>query len=158
MKRCWISELYLIEKLKLMKVQVVNKSKFDLPIYQTEGSAGMDVVSNEEHALHPQDRILVKTGLFMSIPVGYEVQVRPRSGLALKEGITVLNSPGTIDSDYRGEIGIVLINHGSEIFFIHEGDRIAQLILKKVDKIEWEEVESLEETERGSGGYGSTGK
>ncbi len=129
----------------------------DLPAYATDGAAGMDVVAAEHVTLEPGTRHAVATGLAMAIPGGYEIQVRPRSGLALKHGISVPNTPGTIDSDYRGELKIILINHGSEAFAIARGDRIAQLVLAPVTQAEWEEVEELDATTRGSGGFGSTG-
>lgn len=128
-----------------------------LPAYATDGAAGMDVVSAEDVTIRPGERHAVATGLSMAIPTGYEIQVRPRSGLALKHGITVPNTPGTIDSDYRGELKAILINHGSEPFAIHRGDRVAQLVLAPVTRAVWEEVEELDETARGSGGFGSTG-
>ncbi|ALE15562.1 Deoxyuridine 5'-triphosphate nucleotidohydrolase [Altererythrobacter epoxidivorans] len=129
----------------------------DLPHYATSGAAGMDVVSAEDVTLEPGARYPVATGLAMAIPEGYEIQVRPRSGLAFKHGITVPNTPGTIDSDYRGELKVLLINHGTEPFPIQRGDRVAQLVLAPVTQAAWEEVDSLDETERGSGGFGSTG-
>lgn len=129
----------------------------DLPAYATPGAAGMDVVSAEDVTIAPQARHAVATGLALAIPPGYEVQVRPRSGLALKHGITVPNTPGTIDSDYRGELKVILINHGPEPFVIRRGDRIAQLVLAPVTRGEWLEVDALDETERGEGGFGSTG-
>ena len=129
----------------------------DLPRYATSGAAGMDVVSAEDLTLQPGARHAVATGLAMAIPEGYEIQVRPRSGLALKHGITVPNTPGTIDSDYRGELKVIMINHGSDPFPIARGDRVAQLVLAPVTQAKWEEVESLDETERGAGGFGSTG-
>lgn len=129
----------------------------DLPAYATQGAAGMDVVSAEEVTLAPGARHAVATGLSLAIPEGYEVQVRPRSGLALKHGITVPNTPGTIDSDYRGELKVILINHGSEPFPIQRGDRVAQLVLAPVTRAVWQEVEELDATERGAGGFGSTG-
>ncbi|PLK26461.1 dUTP diphosphatase [Novosphingobium sp. TH158] len=129
----------------------------DLPAYATAGAAGMDVVSAEDVTLAPGARHAVATGLALAIPPGYEVQVRPRSGLALKHGITVPNTPGTIDSDYRGELKIILINHGSEPFAIRRGDRVAQLVLAPVVQAGWVEVEHLDETARGEGGFGSTG-
>jgi len=128
-----------------------------LPAYATAGAAGMDIVSAEDVTIAPGARHAVATGLSMAIPPGYEIQVRPRSGLALKHGITVPNTPGTIDSDYRGELKAILINHGSEPFTIRRGDRVAQLVLAPVTRAVWEEVEQLEDTERGSGGFGSTG-
>ena len=143
-----------------MKVAIINKSNNALPSYETSASAGLDIRAfiEEKLTLSPGERKLIKTGLFLEIPEGYEAQVRPRSGLALKNGITVLNSPGTIDADYRGEIGVILINHSSEIFEINSGDRIAQLVFAKVEQAVWFETESLNETERGEGGFGSTGK
>lgn len=128
-----------------------------LPAYATEGAAGMDVVAAEDVTLAPGARHAVATGLALAIPPGFEVQVRPRSGLALKHGITVPNTPGTIDSDYRGELKVILINHGSEVFAIQRGDRIAQLVLAPVTRAGWLEVEQLDETARGAGGFGSTG-
>lgn len=128
-----------------------------LPAYATAGAAGMDVVSAEDVTIAPGARHAVSTGLAMAIPPGYEIQVRPRSGLALKHGITVPNTPGTIDSDYRGELKAILINHGSEPFAIHRGDRVAQLVLAPVTRAAWEEVDELDETARGAGGFGSTG-
>ena len=129
----------------------------DLPVYATQGAAGMDVVSAESVTLRLGSRHAVATGFAMAIPHGYEIQVRPRSGLALKHGISVPNTPGTVDSDYRGEVKIILINHGTESFTIQRGDRIAQLVLAPVTRAGWDEVEELDETERGSGGFGSTG-
>jgi len=129
----------------------------DLPAYATDGAAGMDVVSAEDVTIAPAARHAVATGLAVAIPPGYEIQVRPRSGLALKHGITVANAPGTIDSDYRGEVKVILINHGSDAFAIRRGDRIAQLVLAPVTRAGWLEVEHLEETARGEGGFGSTG-
>jgi dUTP pyrophosphatase len=143
-----------------MKVLVINKSNNELPVYETIGSAGLDIRAfiEESITLKPFERKLIKTGLFLEIPVGFEAQVRPRSGFALKNGVTVLNSPGTIDADYRGEVGVILINLSQENVEIHSGDRIAQLVFAKVEQAEWIEVETLSETERGSGGFGSTGK
>lgn len=129
----------------------------DLPVYVTAGAAGMDVVSAEDVTIAPGMRHAVATGLAMAIPEGYEIQVRPRSGLALKHGITVPNTPGTIDSDYRGELKVILINHGSADFAIRRGDRVAQLVLAPVTRASWREVETLVETARGTGGFGSTG-
>lgn len=142
-----------------MKVKVVNKSKNDLPNYSTIASAGMDLRANIDDPilLKPFSRTIVKTGIFMGLPIGYEAQVRPRSGLAFKKGITVLNSPGTIDADYRGEVGVILVNLSDEEFIIEDGERIAQMILAKHEQVNWFEVETLEETDRGSGGFGSTG-
>ncbi|MXO65087.1 dUTP diphosphatase [Altericroceibacterium endophyticum] len=128
-----------------------------LPAYATSGAAGMDVVSAEDVTISPGQRHPVASGFAMAIPEGYEIQVRPRSGLAFKHAITVPNTPGTIDSDYRGELKILLINHGSEDFAIHRGDRVAQLVLAPVTQARWDEVETLDETERGTGGFGSTG-
>lgn len=142
-----------------MQVKVINKSKHSLPQYETIASAGMDVRANIDQAiiLAPLGRSLVKTGLFVEIPIGYEIQVRPRSGLAFKKGITVLNSPGTIDADYRGEIGVLLVNLSSEPFVIEDGERIAQLVLALHEQASWQEVEILEDSDRGQGGFGSTG-
>lgn len=142
-----------------MQVKVINHSKHDLPNYETKASAGLDIRANIEGSivLKPLDRVLVKTGLFLEIPEGYEAQVRPRSGLALKKGITVLNSPGTIDADYRGEVGVILINLSNEDFTIEDGERIAQVVFAQVEQAEWINVETLTETERGEGGFGSTG-
>ncbi len=143
-----------------MQVQVINNSQNDLPKYETENSAGVDVRCSEIHDIEipPGGTALVSTGLFVAIPTGYEIQVRPRSGLAAKYGVTVLNSPGTIDADYRGEIKVILINHGRDIFTMKAGDRIGQLVLNKVEQIEWRQVSELDTTERGAGGFGSTGK
>ncbi len=142
-----------------MKVNIINHSKHALPSYETIASAGLDVRANlaSPIELKPFERTLVKTGLFMEIPVGFECQVRPRSGLALKKGITVLNSPGTIDADYRGEVGVILVNLSQETFVIEDGERIAQLVFAKVEQAQWNEVNQLTETERGAGGFGSTG-
>ena len=129
----------------------------DLPAYATDGAAGMDAVAAEDVTLAPGARHAVATGLAMAIPAGFEIQVRPRSGLALKHGITVPNTPGTIDSDYRGELKVILINHGTEPFAIQRGDRVAQLVLAPVTRASWVEVQALDETARGSGGFGSTG-
>jgi len=142
-----------------MKIKIVNKSQHDSPEYATSQSAGLDLRANlaEEIALKPLARTLVKTGLFIELPEGYEAQVRPRSGLAYKKGITILNSPGTIDADYRGEIGVILVNLSEEEFVIENGERVAQLVIAKHEQAQWVEVESLEETGRGAGGFGSTG-
>ena len=142
-----------------MKIKVVNKSKHPLPHYATTQSAGMDLRANldEPIILKPLDRTLVKTGIFIELPVGYEAQVRPRSGLAFKKGITVLNTPGTIDADYRGEVGVILVNLSNEDFVVEDGERVAQMVIAKHEQPSWEEVEELIETERGSGGFGSTG-
>jgi len=143
-----------------MKIKVINKSKHQLPSYSTASSAGMDIRADidEEIVLKPMERALVKTGLYLEIPIGYEVQIRPRSGLAINKGITILNSPGTIDADYRGEVCIVLINLSKENFVIKDGERICQMVITKHEKAEWVSVESLFETDRGSGGFGHTGK
>lgn len=143
-----------------MKVKIVNKSKHSLPSYSTNLSAGMDIRADiaEMIVLKPGERRLVPTGLFIALPQGYEAQMRPRSGLALKHGISLVNTPGTIDADYRGEIGIILINHSSEPFEIHDGDRICQMVINKYETISWDECELLDATERGSGGFGHTGK
>lgn len=142
-----------------MKVQIVNHSHHALPGYATAGSAGMDLRANldEPVVLQPGERRLIPTGLFVALPEGYEAQVRPRSGLALRSGIGVLNSPGTIDSDYRGEVGVILINLGNEPFRIEDGERIAQMVIARYERVEWEPCESLLETERGAGGFGHTG-
>jgi len=142
-----------------MTIKIINKSQHALPSYETMASAGMDLRANidEEIVLQPLERAMVKTGLFIELPVGYEAQVRPRSGLAFKSGITTLNSPGTIDADYRGEIGVILVNLSTEIFEIKNGDRIAQLVIAKHERAEWEEAEFLSVTHRGEGGFGSTG-
>lgn len=143
-----------------MKVKVVNKSKHKLPQYSTEGSAGMDLRANLDNPiiLKPLERTIIKTGVYMQLPAGYEAQVRPRSGLAYKKGITVLNSPGTIDADYTGEVGVILINLSSEELIIEDGERIAQMVIAKHERAEWIEAERLEDTLRGSGGFGSTGR
>ncbi len=143
-----------------MIIKVINRSHHALPQYATEASAGMDLRANlcEPLTLHPLERALVPTGLFIELPVGYEAQVRPRSGLALKHGLTVLNSPGTIDADYRGEVCVVLINLSSEPFVINDGERIAQMVIAQHAHACWQEVELLEETVRGSGGFGHTGR
>jgi len=142
-----------------MNVQIINKSKHATPNYETEGAAGMDLRANIETAitLKPLERAIVKTGLFIALPIGFEAQVRPRSGLAAKKGITVLNSPGTVDADYRGEIGVILVNLSNDDFVINDGERIAQLIIAKHERVNWQEVTILSETERGAGGFGSTG-
>lgn len=148
-----------------MKVQIVNKSFNPLPTYSTEYSVGMDLranLKNEEGndkviSIVPGERVLIPTGLYLSIPYGYEGQIRPRSGLAVKYGLTVLNSPGTIDADYRGEIKVCLINHGNDTFAIHHGDRIAQIVFAKVEQVQLIEVDKLDDTERGVGGFGHTG-
>lgn len=142
-----------------MKVKIVNKSKHPLPNYETSQSAGMDLRANLEQAitLKPLERTLIKTGLFMELPAGYEAQVRPRSGLAYKKGISVLNSPGTIDADYRGEIGVILINLSAEEFIIEDGERVAQIVIAKHEQADWQQVVELVESQRGAGGFGSTG-
>ena len=142
-----------------MKIQIINKSKHALPGYETVSSAGMDLRANisEPITLKPLERALVKTGLFIALPAGAEAQVRPRSGLAAKKGVTVLNAPGTIDSDYRGEIGVILVNLSNDNFVINDGERIAQLVITKHERAEWDVVKVLSETERGAGGFGSTG-
>lgn len=143
-----------------MTIKIINKSSFELPNYETDASAGMDLRANnsETITLKPMERKLVKTGLFMELPKGYEAQVRPRSGLALKKGISVLNSPGTIDADYRGEIGVILVNLSTEDFKVEKGERIAQLVVAKHERVSWNQVQELEETTRGAGGFGSTGE
>ena len=142
-----------------MTIKIINKSSHDLPGYVTEASAGMDLRAelSEPVTLKPLERAIVKTGLFIELPVGYEAQVRPRSGLAAKKGITVLNAPGTIDADYRGEIGVILVNLSNDNFIIENGERIAQLVIAKHEHIKWEEVEVLTDSVRGAGGFGSTG-
>ena len=141
-----------------MIVPVINKSSNALPEYETPGAAGLDVRCVEDFDIDPCGRCLVATGLFIEVPQGYEIQVRPRSGLALKHGITVLNSPGTVDSDYRGELGVILINHGPNSVKFNAGDRIAQIVLARVERIEWYSTDSLTGTKRGEKGFGSTGK
>ena len=142
-----------------MTINIINKSQHPLPNYETIASAGMDLRANisEPITLKSLERTIVKTGLFLELPIGYEAQVRPRSGLAAKNGITVLNSPGTIDADYRGEIGVILVNLSNQPFVIENGERIAQLIIAKHERAEWIEVQELTETSRGEGGFGSTG-
>ena len=142
-----------------MNVQIINKSKHATPNYETEGAAGVDLRANISEAiiLKPLERAIVKTGLFIALPIGFEAQVRPRSGLAAKKGVTVLNSPGTVDADYRGEIGVILVNLSKQDFVINDGERIAQLVIAKHERINWQEVTVLSETERGAGGFGSTG-
>lgn len=140
-------------------IKIINKSEHPLPSYETSASAGMDLRANTQEpiTLKPLERTIVKTGLFIELPVGYEAQVRPRSGLAAKKGITVLNAPGTVDADYRGEIGVILVNLSNENFTIEHGERIAQLVIAKHERAVWEEVNELTETSRGAGGFGSTG-
>lgn len=142
-----------------MKIKILNKSKHQLPAYSTASSAGMDIRADidKEIILKPMERTIVKTGLYIEIPVGYEAQIRPRSGLAIKKGITIVNSPGTIDADYRGEVCIILINLSEEIFVIQDGERICQMVIAKHEKAEWVSVENLLETDRGTGGFGHTG-
>ena len=143
-----------------MKVEIVNRSQYPTPAYATEKSAGMDIKANIEEpvTLAPLERAMIPTGLFIALPDGTEAQIRPRSGLAAKHGISVLNSPGTIDADYRGEIKVILVNLSNEPFVINPGERIAQMVVAKYEKVEWDEVETLDETERGTGGFGSTGR
>lgn len=142
-----------------MKVKVINRSGLPLPAYATQFSAGLDVraANPEPIVLEPLGRAMVPTGLYLEIPAGYEVQVRPRSGLAAKKGVTVLNSPGTIDADYRGEVRVILVNLSSDPFTIVPGERIAQMVFARHEQVDWEEVDTLEESERGAGGFGSTG-
>lgn len=143
----------------MIKINIVNRGHQPLPQYATAQSAGLDLRANldEPVVLHPMERRLIPTGLYISLPEGYEAQVRPRSGLALKHGITVLNAPGTIDADYRGEVGVVLVNLGQEDFTVNDGERIAQMVVASCEQVEMAEVESLDTTERGEGGYGHTG-
>jgi dUTP pyrophosphatase len=142
-----------------MNINIINKSQHDLPSYETIASAGMDLRANttDSITLKPLGRTIVKTGLFIELPIGYEAQVRPRSGLAAKNGVTVLNAPGTVDADYRGEIGVILVNLSNEDFTIQNGERIAQLVIAKHERAEWTVVQELSETSRGEGGFGSTG-
>jgi dUTP pyrophosphatase len=142
-----------------MQIKIVNQSKHNLPEYASEASAGIDIKANIDKSIVVKslERVLIPTGLFIELPIGYEAQIRPRSGLAIKHGITVLNSPGTIDADYRGEIKIILINLSPDDFIINDGDRIAQMIIARHERAEWIEVEVLNQTERGKGGFGSTG-
>jgi dUTP diphosphatase len=157
-------ELYIFAyrkfKFRFVKVKIVNKSSNELPAYETNASAGVDLRADlqEEIVLKPMGRTLVPTGLYIELPVGFEAQVRPRSGLAIKKGISVLNSPGTIDADYRGEIKVILVNLSTEDFIIKNGERIAQMIVAKHEQAEWQEAEVLTETERGAGGFGHTGQ
>ena len=143
----------------MVKIEIINRGHHELPTYATVLSAGMDLRANitEPIVLKPLERCLVPTGLYMALPEGYEAQVRPRSGLALKKGITVLNSPGTIDADYRGEVGVILVNLSNEDFVIEDGERIAQMVIARYEQVEWKSVEVLTETERGAGGFGHTG-
>ena len=142
-----------------MTIRIINKSKHQTPNYETSASAGMDIRANitDSITLKPLERAIIKTGLFIALPEGYEAQIRPRSGLAAKFGISVLNAPGTIDADYRGEIGVILVNLSNENFTIKDGDRVAQMIIAAYVHTKWEEVNVLDDTERGSGGFGSTG-
>ncbi len=142
-----------------MNVKIINKSAFDLPEYATVASSGLDLRANidEDIVLKPLERLLVPTGLFVSIPVGYEAQIRPRSGLAFRHGITVLNTPGTIDADYRGEIKVILVNLSNKDFTIVKGERICQMVFAKIEQIEWQVVDNLDDTDRGEGGFGHTG-
>jgi len=142
-----------------VKIKIINKSGHKLPHYETLASAGMDLRADLESpiTLKPLERAIVPTGLFIELPVGYEAQVRPRSGLAAKKGITVLNAPGTIDADYRGNVGVILVNISNEDFTVENGERIAQMVIAKHERAEWEEVETLSDTDRGEGGFGSTG-
>lgn len=142
-----------------MKIKIINRSGHRLPHYETLASAGMDLRADIEKpvTLKPLERVIVPTGLFIELPVGYEAQIRPRSGLAAKKGITVLNAPGTIDADYRGNVGVILVNLSNEDFTVENGERIAQMVIAKHERAEWEEVESLSDTDRGEGGFGSTG-
>lgn len=143
-----------------MEVKIVNKSNNDLPVYSTEHAAGMDLRAyiDEPIVLGSLERVMVPTGLFIQLPVGYEAQVRPRSGMAIKYGISVINTPGTIDADYRGEICVLLVNLSKDDFTINSGDRVCQMVINKHEKVEWEDVEVLDETVRGKGGFGHTGK
>ncbi len=143
-----------------MKVQIINKSHHPLPAYQTSLSAGMDIRANltEPVELKPLERKLIPTGLYIALPEGYEAQIRPRSGLAIKHGISLVNTPGTIDADYRGEIGVILVNLSNEPFIVQDGERICQMVIARYQQVSWEQVETLEETERGAGGFGHTGK
>lgn len=143
-----------------MQVKIINKSAYPLPEYATEGSAGMDLRANVEIAkiLQPMERAIIPTGLYIELPQGYEAQVRPRSGMAFKKGLSIPNSPGTIDADYRGEIGVIVINLNTEAIVIEPGERVAQMVIAKYERITWSEVDDLSETDRGAGGFGSTGK
>lgn len=143
-----------------MKVKVINRSRHELPQYETPQSAGLDIRANVDSpvVLKPLERKLVPTGLYVELPVGYEAQIRPRSGLALKHGISLLNTPGTIDADYRGEIGVIMVNLSNEEFTVNDGDRIAQMVVARHEQVEWQPVETLTDSERGEGGFGHTGK
>ena len=151
--------IFVVNYLLKMNVQIINKSKHPTPNYETDGAAGMDLRANIESSivLRSLERVVIKTGLFIALPIGFEAQVRPRSGLAAKKGISVLNSPGTVDADYRGEIGVILVNLSKEVFVVNDGERIAQLVISKHERVNWQEVTVLSETERGAGGFGSTG-
>ncbi|WP_103866995.1 dUTP diphosphatase [Aquimarina sp. I32.4] len=142
-----------------MQIKIINRSSHDLPDYETIASAGMDLRASiaESVVLKPLERAIIKTGLFIELPVGYEAQVRPRSGLAAKKGITVLNAPGTVDADYRGEVGVILVNLSNENFIVENGERVAQMVVAKHERADWVEVTELSETSRGEGGFGSTG-
>ena len=142
-----------------MKVNIINQSKHSLPSYQTDSSAGMDLRANLEAAvvLKPLQRALIPTGLYLELPLGFEAQIRPRSGLAYKHGISIVNSPGTIDADYRGELKVLLVNLSDEVFVVEDGERIAQMVVARYERIAWQEAEALTDTARGAGGYGSTG-
>ncbi|NER09874.1 dUTP pyrophosphatase [Muriicola jejuensis] len=142
-----------------MKIKIINTSRHPLPGYETDSSAGMDIRANIDQPvrLEPLERKVIKTGLFLELPLGYEAQIRPRSGLAAKHGISVLNTPGTIDADYRGEIGVILVNLSQEAFVVEDGERIAQMVIARHERASWVEVEELSQTSRGSGGFGSTG-
>jgi dUTP pyrophosphatase len=142
-----------------MQIKIINKSEHPLPSYQTEGSAGMDIYASVKNniIINPLERVLIPTGLFIALPKGFEAQIRPRSGLAIKQGLTCLNTPGTIDSDYRGEINVILINLSNEVQTIKNGDRVAQMVIAKYEIGTWDLVDTLDETARGSGGFGSTG-
>ncbi|MGL5261903.1 MAG: dUTP diphosphatase [Bacteroides sp.] len=143
-----------------MKIKIINRSKHQLPSYETLLSAGMDIRANLDKpiVLKPLERKLIPTGLYMAIPAGYEAQIRPRSGLAYKSGITLLNSPGTIDADYRGELGVIMANLSATDFVVQDGDRVAQMVIHKFEQVEWDEVDVLDSTDRGEGGFGHTGK
>lgn len=143
-----------------MKVKIINRSKHPLPEYKTKASAGMDIRANleEKITLHSLERKLIPTGLYIELPEGYEAQIRPRSGLALNEGLGILNSPGTIDSDYRGELGVIVVNLSNDIITIEDGERICQMVVQSVEQAEWIEMEELSDSERGKGGFGHTGK
>lgn len=142
-----------------LKVKIINRSHHPLPAYATPGSSGMDVRAFVNHpiVLQPLERVLVPTGLYLQLPRGYECQIRPRSGLALKHGITIANAPGTVDSDYRGEVGIIVINLSKEPFVINDGERICQMVIARYDRVEWEQVDRIDETVRGDGGFGHSG-